>query len=116
MRKRYNIFIISRLYLKRYYNFLIKETKIRKSSDAYTLFIYSVKKLYGLESVEYCRAIDKYGDGCVKYLEATPDTPQNRKKLSFEDRVRIVSVCEGYAQATGILSYKYIKNGRLEEG
>ena len=116
MRKRYNIFIISRLYLKRYYNFLIKETKIRKSSDAYTLFVYSVKRLHGLESVEYCNAIDRYGSQCIKYLEGTPDTPKNRKRLPFEDRVRIVSVCEGYAQATGILSYKYIMNGRLKEG
>lgn len=114
MRKKYNLFIISRLYLKSYYEFLIKDTNITKSSEAYLLFMYSVKKMYGLETVEFCDAISKYGEKCVKHLEATPNTPKNKKRVSFEDRVRVVSVCEGYAQATQMLTRKYIMNGRVE--
>lgn len=116
MKKRYNLFIISRLYLKNYYKFIIDNTNIVKSSDAYLLFMYSVKKMYGLESIEFCDAISKYGEECIKYLEATPDTPKNKKRISFEDKIRVVSVCEGYAQATGILTRKYIKNSRMKEG
>lgn len=113
--KRYNIFVISRLYLKRYYSFLIKKTKVDKTSDAYTLFLYSIKKLHGLEPVEYSETIDRYGNECVKYLNSTPNTPKNKSKLSYEDRVKITSVCEGYAQITGILTHRYIKNSRVEE-
>ena len=116
MRKKYNIFIVSRLYLRDYYDFILKETNITKSSDAYSLFMYSVKKLYSLDCVEYCDVIDRYGDACVDRLKNTKGTPKVRSKISFEDRVRIVSVCEGYAQATNILTHKHIKNSRLKEG
>lgn len=116
MKKKYNLFIVARLYLKGYYQFLIKNTNIRKSSDAYTLFMYSVKRLYELESVEYNDSVDKYGEECVKYLDKIPETPKNKKKVSFEDRVRIVSICEGYAKATNILTRKYITNSRIKEG
>lgn len=116
MRKKYNIFIVSRLYLKDYYRFILNETNISKSSDAFSLFMYSMKKLYGLDSIEYCDAIDKYGDKCIEHLKKTEGTPKVRSKISFEDRVRIVSVCEGYAHATNILTHKYITNNRLKEG
>lgn len=113
MGKRYNIFIISRLYVKRYYKFLIEETNIKKSDDALGLFMYSIKKVYGLDTVEYSKAIDRYGKKCIKYLQETPDTPKNKKNVPFEDKVRLVSVCEGYATMTDILSNKVIRNSRV---
>lgn len=113
MRKKYNIFIVSRLYLKNYYKFLITETNIIKSDDAFSLFMYSMKKMYGLEAIEYSSYIDKYGDSCIEYLKNLPDTPKNKMRISYEDRVRIVSLCEGYAQLTGVLSNKVIANGRM---
>lgn len=112
MKKRYNIYIVSRLYLKNYYRFLLNETNVRKSSDAYDLFMYSIKKIHGLESVEYCGAISKYGNACIKALENTENTPKNKKNLPYEDKIRVVSLCEGYAQVTGLLSQKAILNGR----
>jgi len=116
MRKRYNIFIISRLYLLDYYKFVVKETNITKSSDALQLFMYSMKKLYDLDTVEYCEAICKYGDECVERLSKTEGTPTVRSHMSYEDKVKLVSVCEGYACATNLLSHKNIVNNRLKEG
>ena len=113
MKKKYNIFIISRLYLKNYYRYLIVETNIRKSSDAYDLFIYCMKKIYGLDVIEYNSAIEKYGNECIEVLKSTEDTPKDVKDLSFEDRVRVVSVCEGYAKAIGLLTTEVIKNSRI---
>ena len=115
MRKKYNVFIIARLYLKRYYDFVVKHTSITKSADAYKLYLYSMKKLYGLETTEYCKCIETYGERCVQYLAETPDTPKVRKRIPYEDKVRLISICEGYAQITGMLTYRYIKNGRLED-
>lgn len=113
MKKKYNIFIISRLYLKSYYKFLITETNITRTDDAYSLFMYSMKKLYGLEAIEYSSYIEKYGDKCISFLKNLPDTPKNKVRVSYEDRVRIINLCEGYAQLTGVLSAKVIANGRM---
>lgn len=116
MRKKYNMFIISRLYLKSFYKFLVEKTNIRSSKESYNLFMYSIKKLYDLETVEYSESINKYGKDCIKYLSNTSGTPNNKENISYEDRVRLVSVCEGYVQATGLLTYNTIKNGRIKEG
>lgn len=116
MRKKYNIFLISRLYLKSYYNFILNRTNISKSSEAFSLFMYSIKSLYGLDTVEYCDAVSKYGDACIEYLKNVEGTPKVRDKMSFEDKVRLVNVCEGYALTIDVLTRKYIINGRLKEG
>lgn len=115
MRKKYNIFIISRLYLKSYYKFLITNTNIKKTEDAYSLFMYSMKKLYGLETYEYSSCIERYGDECIKFLNSTLDTPKVKNKIPYEDKVKIVSVCEGYAKAVGILTKEVIYNSRINE-
>ena len=115
MNKRYNIFIISRLYLKRYYKFLVNETTVRKSDDAQKLFLYSMKKIYGLDTTEFGDVISKYSDKCIEYLKDTPNTPKDKSRVSFEDRVRIVSVCEGYIYASGLLTYKSIQGGRIRK-
>ena len=114
MKKKYNIFIISRLYLKNYYKYLITKTNIRKSSDAYELFMYCMKKIYGLDVIEYNSAIEKYGDECIAILKNTEDTPRDVKDISFEDSVRIISVCEGYAKAIGLLTTEVIRNSRIK--
>lgn len=115
MGKKYNIFIISRLYLKSYYKFLITNTDITKTEDAYSLFMYSMKKLYGLEVFEYSSCIEKYGNECIEFLNSLPDTPRVKNKVPYEDKVKIVSVCEGYAQAVGILTREVIGNSRIVE-
>lgn len=116
MIKKYNIFVISRLYLRNYYRFVVDNTNIQKSSDALILFKYSIKKLYKLDTIEYSSVIDRYGEECIAFLKDTPDTPQVISKMSYEDRVRIVNVCEGYAVATNILTHRSIVNNRLKEG
>ena len=116
IQEKYNVFLLSRLYLKDYYKFVVNETNVSKSSDILLLFMYSMKKLYNLETVEYCSAIGEYGDECVKYLESVPNTPKDRDSLSFEDKVKLVSVCEGYAHAMNILSKKCMISNRLKEG
>lgn len=105
MKKRYNIFIVSKLYLRQYYKFLINETNVRKVGDAYSLFMYSIKNLYKLDSCEYSPVIEKYGNKCIANLKETSNTPKNCDTFTFEEKVRLVSVCEGYISATGILSY-----------
>lgn len=115
MKAKYDIFIISRLYLKNYYRYLITDTVIKKSSDAYDLFMYSMKKLYNLEAVEYSSFIEKYGKECIEILSKTPNTPIDLKGISFEDSVRVMSVCEGYAKAIGLLTSEAINNSRIKE-
>lgn len=110
--KRYNIFVIARLYFRRYFEFLIKNTNINKQGDAINLFIYSLKRLYGVDAVEYSEAIAKYGDSCIKYLGSTPKTPKVPLRVMFEDKIRIISICEGYAKISGLLSARSIKCGR----
>ena len=116
MKKKYNIFIISRLYLKKYHKFLINNTDIESTEDAYSLFIYSMKKIYGLDTIEFSSCIMKYGEDCIKFIRETKDAPDAKDLncMSFEDKVRVVSVCEGYAQAIGILSEEFISNSRVQ--
>lgn len=113
MRKKYDIFIISRVYLRGYYNYLIKNTDINSTKEAYSLFMYSMKKLFNLETFEYSTYICKYGDDCVDFLDKLPGTPTNKNNISYEDRVRVISICEGYAKAVGILTREVINNSRL---
>ena len=115
MNKTYNIFIISRLYLKSYYKFLITKTNITNFKDAYTLFMYGMKKLYNLDTLEFNPCISEFGDECIEVLRKTKDTPKKKaiKELSFEDRVRIVSVSEGYAKVIGLLTDESIRNSRI---
>jgi len=115
MKKKYNIFIISRLYLKNYYKYLIAETDIRETDDAFDLFMYSMKKIYDLDVIEYNGDIERYGDNCIEVLKNTEGTPKEVKDLSFEDRVKIVGVCEGYAQAIGLLTTETIRNSRIDD-
>lgn len=113
MKKKYNIFIISRLYLKNYYKYLISKTDIQKSSEAYNLFMYCMKKIYKLDAVEYSTVIDKYSDECINELKSTKGTPKDIDIISFEDKVRVISVCEGYAKAIGLLTTETINNSRV---
>lgn len=113
MKKKHNIFITSRLYLKNYYKYLISRTDIQKSDDAYDLFMYSMKKIYNLDAVEYSSAIEKYGEECIKALKETEGVPKVTNSVSFEDRVRLISVCEGYAKAIGLFTSEAIKNSRI---
>lgn len=117
MSKTYNIFIIARLYLKNYYKFLITNTDITDSEEAISLFMYGMKKIYGLDTVEFNASIGKYGAECIKALTKTKNTPKKKdiKDISFEDRVRIVSVGEGYAKVIGLLTTEAIKNSRIRE-
>lgn len=117
MKKAYNFFIISRLYLKNFYKFLIQKTDINNAEDAFSLFMYSMKKIYSLDTFEYSLSIEKYGDECIKILKSTKGTPTDKdiRNISFEDRVRVVSVCEGYASAIGLLTAETINNSRMKE-
>ena len=117
MDKTYNIFIISRLYLKNYYKFLVTKTDITDSDEAFSLFMYGMKKLYNLDTMEFSDSISKYGDKCVDILRKTKNTPKkkNIQELSFEDRVRVVSVSEGYAKVIGLLTSEAIANSRMKE-
>lgn len=110
MYRKHDIFRLSRLYLKSYYKFLVSYTDIVSGDEAYSLFMYSIKKLLGLEAIEYNDSIDRYGDKCVEYLGGIEGTPSN--DIDYFDKLNIVNVCEGYAKATGMLSSISIMNGR----
>lgn len=115
MGKKYNIFLVARLYLKNYYRFIVTKTKINKSDDAFTLFMYGMKKLYGIDTFEFGDVIKVYGESCIKTLKETEGVPYKKlKNASFEDRVKLVSVSEGYAKAIGLLTAEVIENSRVE--
>ena len=116
MPKKYNIYIVARLYTKSFYKFLITETNVRSTNEANLLFVYSLKKMYGLDTIEYCSAINKYGGSCIECLSNVKGTPKNKEKVPYEDKVKLVSVCEVFVNVTGLLSYKAISGRRAKEG
>ena len=57
MRKKYNIFIISRLYVKNFYRFLVEETEIKTVKSGKRLFMWGIRKIYGMEATDWSRTI-----------------------------------------------------------
>lgn len=112
--RKYNIFEVSSRYCRSYYKFLTRNTKVRSSREAKELFLYGMKKICNLDNSEWNKSIDRYGEDCINYLRGMEIIPRI-EELSFEDRVKVVSVCEMYMDVTGLISYLRIQNGRYTE-
>lgn len=114
MIKKHNIFMISRLYVRNFYKFVIENTNITDTEEAYGLFMYCMKKLYNLDTIEFNNSIEYYSERCIEYLGSLPNTPINKDRIPYEDRVRTISICGAYIVATDILSNNFLVTGRLE--
>jgi len=111
---RHNMNIMARTYLKQYYRFLTRFTNIVTSIEAYSLYKYAIKTLYGIEVTEYSENINKYGEDAVDYLSRVCISRKEIDELSYEERIAIVNLCEAYSVLGDVLTYKSIKNGKLE--
>lgn len=103
---KYNYNSLARTYVRGFYKFILERTNISKKEDAYILFRYSLKKVYGIEASEINGAVLQYGDKCIEYLSNLPDTPRNVSKISFEERVHLFDYCETY------LTFLFLKGER----
>lgn len=93
---KYNYNSLARTYVRGFYKFIVEYTNIWDREEAYILFRYSLKKVYGMEASEINEAVLQYGDQCINYLKDLPDTPKNINKISFEERVHLFDYCETY--------------------
>lgn len=109
----YNVHVLARTYVKGFYKFITEHTTIKSSQEAYNLLMYAVKKLYGLESIEYSTSIEKYGSSCIKYLSKLKGTVKKPKNVDRDMASSIVDLCGAYAVTMDLLIAKHISNGRI---
>lgn len=93
----YNLSKLSVSYVKAFKNY-VKETNLSDWSNPqqYNLFSYAMCRLYFLESSVYSKGTSKYGRSCEKYLRELKHTPKHRDKISFGDRVSLLSLSQAY--------------------
>lgn len=103
---KYNYNELARTYVKGFYKFIVGYTNISNKEDAYILFRYSLRRLYGLEANEVNEAVLEYGDKCIEYLRNLKGTPKNIFKISWIDRVHLFDYCETYLVTINILFWK----------
>lgn len=106
----YNVNRVSVAYVKAFQRFL-EENKLDDWSNEqkYNLLSYSLSRLYGLESAVYTVGISEYGEDCICFLGALKRTPKHRDKITFGDRVSIVSLSQAYFVADFLI--KGMKRG-----
>lgn len=102
---------MARKYVRAYYKFVGGRTNITSSVEAKELMLYSLKQLFNVSSVEYNKAIVRYGDDCVAYLK---ERKICEGCIGYEESIQLINICEGYADAIGILRHKSLVGSRLE--
>lgn len=103
---KYNYNDLARTYVRGFYKFVVGYTNITNRVEAYVLFRYSLKKIYGMDPSEMNKAVLEYGDECVAYLKNLKGVPQKVDKISFEDRVHLFDYCETYLVSINMLFWK----------
>ena len=103
----YNLKKLSATYVKGFKKYA-SERGIDKWSqeDLYNLFAYSLNRLYGLEASSYGKGISRYGKSCTKYLGEMKCTPNHPDKVSFSDKVSLISMAQSYYAANLLLKGK----------
>lgn len=103
----YNLKKLSVTYVRGFREFVkIKEVSDWTPEQQYNLFSYSLSKLYGLESAAYARGTSKYGRSCVKYLSVLKSTPKHIDKISFAEKVQLLSLSQAYFVTTFLMKGK----------
>jgi len=117
---KYSLKNIVSLYIKQYIQF-VKEKNLDKVSkdDLYELFTYGVRTIYEIPYFNTNFYVDRYGEECMKYLKKAKGIPKKSKRLSITDKFEIVSMCNSYFLAVGLVSEdkeKVAKRGVVVDG
>lgn len=93
----YDLKKLSVAYVRGFKNY-IKEADLTDWSNEqqYNLFSYALCRLYFLESAYYSKGTSRYGRSCEKYLRELKHTPKHKDKISFADRVSLLSLSQAY--------------------
>lgn len=65
-------------------------------TNAFELFLYSMKSLYNLEVSEYNLEIRKYGERCIKCLGKVKGIPKELRTATLEERMNLIKCCKVY--------------------
>lgn len=97
---KYSVFDLARKYCEAYKNVIIGYN-LTDNDNGYGLFSFCIKSIYGVETNEYSADIFKYSKHCIRKLSTLSGVPKRVDKLSFEERLAIVNICQGmYASLT----------------
>lgn len=114
----YNIFDIARNYIQVYFKFLIEDTDIQDSSEAMSLFSYTLAKIWriSLNNFQYSAVIKKYYKKLKSALQLTPDIPSIRN-ISLSDREKVYQITLKYLEISGVVDEKlnYFRNLKNKE-
>lgn len=72
----------------------------------YNLLSYSLSKVYGLETAIYAKGTSVYGRSCTKFLSELKGTPKRIDKISFAQKVEVLSMVQGLYVTAIVLSSK----------
>lgn len=100
----YDLKKVMSIYVKGYMSF-VKERDVpdENREELYDLFSYSLKKLYEFAPVEDNSLINRYSKSCIAYLRKLKGVPKRYSKLDMSVRVSIISMCQSYFVASGLL-------------
>lgn len=85
------------------FNDFLNSVKMLDKDEAYLLFSYSIKKIYGIETSEFNSVISEYGERCINYLSNLKGVPKKDDKLSLKEKLSIADFCCGYWVASDII-------------
>lgn len=92
----YNIHVLARVYSKEFCKFLKRHRIRTNENNAFELFSYSMKTIYGIETSEYNLEIRKYGERCIKFLSKVKGIPLDLRKATVEERMNLIKCCKVY--------------------
>lgn len=97
---KYSVFDIARTYCEEYEK-LTAGYNLLDNDNGYGLFSYCIKAIYGIETNEYSTDIHRYSKHCIRELSKLSGVPKRIDKMSFDEKLAVVNVCQGmYASLT----------------
>lgn len=113
----YSIKGIVEKYVKEFIKFIeINNLSDVGGEDLSELFSYGVRVIYDIPYFKHNFYVDRYGDNCVKFLKKVKGVPKKSKRLSIEDKVNIVTMCNSYFLAVEILGENKGLKGCVNDG
>ena len=92
----YNMHVLARVYSKEFCRFLKRHKMKINETNAFELFVYSMKRLYDLETTEYNLEIRKYGERCINHLSKVKGIPKELRNATLEERINLIKCCKVY--------------------
>ena len=89
---RYSVFSVARAYCVAFSDFSAG-CRFSGGDYGFSLFMYSVKSLYGVETNEFSIDVKRYGYKCIQALKKVKGVPKKPETMSFEDRIAVVNMC-----------------------